>query len=108
MGVRKAAKFYKVPYSTLQCIISGKRRAKSHTGGRPSALNEQEEKKLVECLRILTQWGFGLSRTELLNCIEQFVTENDIKTPSENNRPGEDWFLNFKKRHGLSIKKNSL
>lgn len=51
-------------------------RAKSHTGGRPSAFNEQEEKKLVEYLRILTQWGFGLSRTELLNCIEQFVTEN--------------------------------
>lgn len=68
----------------------------------------KEEKKLVEYLRILTQWDFGFSRTEILNCIEQFVTENDIKTPFKNNRLGEDRFLNFKKRYGLSIKKQSV
>lgn len=49
--------------------------------------------------------GFGLTRKELLETVGQYVSDNNIKNPFKNGVPGEDWFLSFKKRHNLSIKK---
>jgi len=53
----------------------------------------------------MEKWGFGLSRSEIITLVGDFVTVNNIKTPVKNEIPGEDWFLNFKNRHNLSIKK---
>lgn len=53
----------------------------------------------------MEKWGFGLSRLEVINLVAEYVKQNDIQTPFKNGIPGEDWFLNFKKRQGLSIKK---
>jgi hypothetical protein len=63
-----------------------------------------DERKLVLCLKTLEQWGFGLTRKELLEKVGQFVRKNHIDTPFKNGTPGEDWFLSFKKRHSLSLK----
>lgn len=53
----------------------------------------------------MEKWGFGLSRKEVLTIVGEYVTKNNIPNPFKNNIPGEDWFLKFKKRHNLSIKK---
>lgn len=52
----------------------------------------------------MEKWGFGLSRKEVLQTVADFVKENHIKTQFKDAKPGEDWFLNFKRRHNLSIK----
>lgn len=105
LTTRKASRMYNIPYSTLNCYISGRRKVKSKSGGRPTALSITEEEKLANYLKIMEKWDFGLSRVEVLDCIEKFVVENKLKSPFKNNRPGEDWSLNFKRRHQLSKKK---
>ncbi|XP_026728980.1 uncharacterized protein LOC113498807 [Trichoplusia ni] len=100
-----AAKHYRIPVSTLNDRIKGKTRIKSQTLGRPTAIPDEIEVRLANALIILEKWGFGLSRVEIINLVEEFIKLNEIATPFRNGRPGSDWLYNFRKRHGLSIKK---
>ncbi|CAG4950882.1 unnamed protein product [Colias eurytheme] len=100
-----AAKHYRIPVSTLNDRIKGKTRIKSQTLGRPTAIPIEIEFRLANALIILEKWGFGLSRIEIINLVEEFIKLNGIATPFKNGRPGSDWLYNFRKRHGLSIKK---
>lgn len=65
----------------------------------------EEERKLAEGLKIMDKNGFGLSRKETLELEREYVIANKIKNPFKENKPGEDWYLAFAKRHNLSIKK---
>lgn len=73
--------------------------------GRATALSREVEEDLVKNLRVMEKHGFGLTRQELLETVGQYVLVNLVKSPFKNGVPGEDWFLLFKKRHNLSIKK---
>jgi hypothetical protein len=53
----------------------------------------------------MDKWGFGLSRSEVLDQVQVFVNANNLQTQFKNGRPGPDWFINFRKRQRLSIKK---
>lgn len=46
------------------------------------------------------------SLSKVLFIVAEYVTKNNIKAPFKNNMPGADWFINFKQRHKLSIKKH--
>ncbi|XP_074028306.1 uncharacterized protein [Leptinotarsa decemlineata] len=102
---KRAAGLYRIPLSTIRDHLKGRRGTKSSSFGRPPALPEEHEQKLANCLKQMETWGFGLSRLELLDIVKQYVDKNNLKTPFKFNKPGEDWFINFKKRHSLSIKK---
>lgn len=106
LSIRKASLEYKIPFSTLQSYMSGRRKYENATGGRPPVLALEEEKELADYLKTLEKWGFGLSRTEVLDCVQDYVTQNHIKNSFKDNRPGEDWFLGFKRRNRLSVKKS--
>lgn len=41
----------------------------------------------------MEKWGFGLSRTEVLDTVQNFVKQNKIVTNCIASRPGEDSFL---------------
>ena len=56
----------------------------------------------------MEKWGFGLSRSEVLENVAHFVKENNLKTQFKDGYPGADWFINFRKRHRLSIKKPQM
>lgn len=40
-----------------------------------------------------------------MEVVGSYVKRNNIKTPFKDGIPGKDWFINFKRRHRLSIKK---
>lgn len=101
-----AAKKYQIPTTTLYDKIKGN--FNTNVVGRPVAIPLELESQLANAIRILEKWGFGLSREEVLNVVADFVKCNKMITPFKNNKPGKDWFLNFRKRHKLSIKNHSL
>ncbi|XP_045778739.1 uncharacterized protein LOC123876488 [Maniola jurtina] len=100
-----ASKLYGIPTSTLNDHVKGKTGLLSQSLGRPPAIPIEMENKLAHCLRTLEKWGWGLSRTEILDIVSEFIRANKIITPFKNNRPGPDWFILFRLRHNLSIKK---
>ena len=53
----------------------------------------------------MEKWRFGLSRKEVMQVVGDFVRMNGLVTPFKDFVPGADWFINFRKRHNLSIKK---
>ncbi|XP_030751409.1 uncharacterized protein LOC115878935 [Sitophilus oryzae] len=100
----RANKVYKIPLATLHDHLKGRRGQKSSSYGRPQDISQHEEEKLATGLRAMEKWGFGLSRKEVLQIVADYVKENHLKTQFKDGKPGEDWFLNFKRRHNLSLK----
>lgn len=70
-----------------------------------TALNHKQEAHLVKMLKIMNKWGIGLSKEEVKNVVSDYIVKNKIQTPFKENRPGDDWWYGFKKRHNLSLKK---
>ncbi|XP_063227417.1 uncharacterized protein LOC134533739 [Bacillus rossius redtenbacheri] len=107
---REAATFHGIPRSTLRHYIHGSRGSGSISrdgfgGGGKLSIPHVYEVQLADCLRVLEKWGFGLSRDEVMDMVQSFVQQNNIKTRFKEGRPGPDWFIAYKKRHNLSIKK---
>ncbi|CAG5025126.1 unnamed protein product [Parnassius apollo] len=100
-----ASKLYGIPASTLSDRVNGKTGLKSRTLGRSPAIPLDMETKLASGLRTMEKWGWGLSKSEVIDIVSEFIKRNKIKTPFINDIPGNDWFLSFRKRHKLSIKK---
>ena len=100
-----ASKLYGIPASTLSDRVNAKSGLKSRTLGRSPAIPLEMETKLALGLRTMEKWGWGLSKSEVLDIVAEFIKRNNIKTPFVNDKPGNDWFLSFRKRHKLSIKK---
>lgn len=101
----RAHRTYHIPKTTLYYHVTGIRGAKSQSQGRPPVIPAEHESRLASALKTMERWGFGITRQELFQIVAEFVTINKVKTPFRNNIPGDDWFIYFKKRHNLSIKK---
>nr|XP_026494170.1 uncharacterized protein LOC113399291 [Vanessa tameamea] len=104
MSGYKASKIYQIPRMTVMDHVN-KRRTKSTTLGRNTALSAENEFRLATNLHFMEKYGFGLSRKEVLQLVGDYINKNNLVTPFKNGIPGKDWFLAFKERHGLSIKK---
>ncbi|XP_071056436.1 jerky protein homolog-like [Onthophagus taurus] len=86
LSTYRASKIYKIPKNTLADHVKGRRVT-----------------SLADCICCLEKWGFGLTRKEIIKIVADYVRVNNIKTQFKNGIPGEDWFLNFKRRHNLSL-----
>lgn len=100
-----AAKYYNIPRTTLWNRVKGKRGVKSSSGGRPTALPLEEEATLASHIKTMERWGFGLSKPEIVSAIGQHVKTTGLVTPFKDSVPGDDFFVNFKRRNELSQKK---
>ncbi|KAF2888708.1 hypothetical protein ILUMI_17465 [Ignelater luminosus] len=79
---------------------------KSTSIGRLPEILHDVEVKMAEQIKIMEKWEFRLSKKKkILLAIGQYVKENGLKTPFRNSVPGDDYFVNFKRRQGLSQKK---
>ena len=106
--VKACARRYNIPRETLRDHVSGRRGVLGSSKGgcgRGTALAPDVEKQLADCLRAMSKNGFGLNKTEVINLVEEYIKSTGITTRFKNNRPGQDWWLSFKFRHNLSLKK---
>lgn len=112
MSVRRAAMHFKVPKSTLLLKSRGWKGRQptlnSKSGGQKITLPASEEEKLAKLMKTMSKWGFGLSKQELLNVVQEYVQKNNIPNHFRNGRPGTDWFKSFCSRHHLTLKKPEL
>lgn len=84
--------------------MTGAQGQKRKSQGRPLAIPLDHEERLANCPKTMEKWGFGLSKTAVLDIVED-ITNNKIKTQFKKNRPGHEWFISFKKRHqGIKYK----
>lgn len=105
MSGYQAALKYKIPRSTIMSHVNGTRGQKKESVGRPRAIPETVEQEIAASLHIMERNGFGLSRGEVLELIQDFVNENKIITPFKDGKPGQEWFSDFCHRYNLSLKK---
>ncbi|XP_029346349.1 uncharacterized protein LOC100574922 isoform X2 [Acyrthosiphon pisum] len=89
---------------TLYDHINKRRGMKSTTKGRNTALSPAVEKSLAQSLTIMEKYGHGLSRTEVLTLVGNYVNDNNLVTPFKGGYPGHDWWIGFSSRHKLSLK----
>lgn len=97
ISIRGAAQKYGVPYATLNDAIKGKHPLKI---GRPTALSNIEESKLVEILMTCANWGFPLTNVDTKKIVKCYLDNlGKVEKRFQHNKPGHDWFTNFIKRH---------
>ncbi|KAJ8895734.1 hypothetical protein PR048_001072 [Dryococelus australis] len=78
MSAYKAAKGFNIPLNTVIDHVKGRRRRKSTSHGRPTALPLDVEKKIAACLITMEQYGFGLSRKDIVSLVGQKLPKKEF------------------------------
>jgi len=63
---------------------------------------------LAANLRVLSKWGYAFNKKTILSVVQDFIKTNNLKTPFQDGRPGDDWFVSFMKRNNLKQKSPQL
>ncbi|KAG5871939.1 hypothetical protein JTB14_022414 [Gonioctena quinquepunctata] len=83
--MRAAAERFAIPYSTINDRYHGRHPLKY---GRPSALDENEEKMLAEGLQLCAKWDFPLKPIDIKHIVRQYLTKRGVTEPRfEHNLP---------------------
>ena len=94
---KSAIKTYGVP--TLLDKLMGRVPEEDVRPGRKPVLTAAEEGKVVDFANTLCNFGYPVTKRELLNEVK-FVLDHDGRvTPFKDNRPGKDWFSAFMGSH---------
>lgn len=106
LSIRKAAAAYGIPVATLgRKKLCDPEKMKRRTGPE-TILSSEEEDEIVKWVLHRAEIGAPVTKTDLLDCIQQYVQANSKKTPFTDDRPGRQWYKAFRKRHPeLSIRK---
>ncbi|KAJ4427872.1 hypothetical protein ANN_23877 [Periplaneta americana] len=103
MGLRKAAKLYNVPQTTLQRFVNNNMPPEECVKlkiGRKTVLPAELEKQLVEFLVEMDNRFYGLTRTDVKRMAYQLAQRNNIPHPFGSNvTAGRAWFDLFIRRH---------
>lgn len=65
---------------------------------RNTALTEEDEEEIAECLKIMARWGFGFTRSETLKLVGEYASSLGTN-PFKSVIPTQDWLAGFMKRH---------
>ena len=98
-SVRKAAKMYKVPRSTLYDNTIGRYKDGKYIGDRRQALDMETEQTLVEYLIYMADRGMPLTRKIFAAVVRGVVTKRNLLTPFKDDTPSYKWMRQFLKRH---------
>ena len=98
-SLRRAAKEFNVPRSTLHDHITGKVVSTGH-GGQPKYLTIAEEEELEEFLVGCASVGFARSRQQVLQLVQEVVNRKEY-----NVQVSHGWWESFRRRHpNLSLR----
>eukprot|EP00102_Acyrthosiphon_pisum_P025390 XP_016662600.1 PREDICTED: uncharacterized protein LOC107884617 [Acyrthosiphon pisum] len=100
MSIRKAAKTYNIPFSTLQDRLKTNN-FKPAALGRPSIFTSQQESEMAKHIINLANLFYGLTPLQLRTVAFEFAENNKIKHNfnQQLNLAGVDWFYNFVRRN---------
>jgi len=87
MTYRKAAEKYHIPRTTLYSKIQNIYPMNAKKGP-ASILSTSEEQKIIDWIDYCAERGFPITKTQLLDTVQKFVTELGIENPFKDNRPG--------------------
>ena len=74
--------------------------------GKPPILTKEEEREIELTCQLFAEWGFGLTKAEVVNVVADYCSYLKKPNPFRNGRPGNDWWKGFLKRHpGLTSRK---
>lgn len=96
---RAAADYYGIPRSTIKNKLKG---AHAKTPGRQPVLTMNEEKSIVEHVKLLCDFGFPITEYELRWVVKTYLDKTGRKVPefrSNDNLPGYDWGRFFLQRN---------
>jgi len=98
MSVKKAAQKWSVPRTTLNDLKLGRYKHDARPGP-CTILTKEEELLLVEWIIEMSRRGLPLNRDNLLDSIQEIISEDNRSNPFSENRPGFTWYKLFLKRH---------
>ena len=99
-SIRQASVKYGIPKSTIGDRISGRFDiSKPIVHGRPPAIPNEIEKKIVESVKMAAKMGVGLSRKQILARTHILCKQIKIQTTYDNFKAGKDWWVGVKRRH---------
>lgn len=92
-----------VKRTTLGDLVRAKRRAPPPLG-RPQELSAAVEISIVECLEMVAEFQFPMTKSKLQDLVQDYCEENSVETSWKDNRPGRHWIASFKRRWSDRIK----
>lgn len=98
LSIRKAAKYYGVPKSTISDRITGRVQDGALPGKKP-VFPIEIETQIATKIKDAARMGFGITRAHLCFKMGRLATQMKLKTPFRNGVPGRDWFDGFRKRN---------
>ena len=105
LSLRQASSTYGIPKSTLALYKSGKSQIGMKPGQVP-ILSPDEEKALVEYVLHMSRIGYGRTKEQLQDIVQEILKKDGRPNPFKNDRPGDKWWKLFVKRHPmLSLRK---
>jgi len=103
--MRRIARVWGIPKSTLQRRLVGKVSGHCHESGRKPVLSTQAEDELSDIIKMLAARGFPLGAVEVRQLAKSYSTTNGLNI-FKKNLDGYYWFQGFMQRHPeLRIKK---
>lgn len=93
-----------VPRMTLSDRMKQPDPLKNQPLGRRQELSAVVENTLVDCLVKCGEFNYPMTKSDLQDIVQAYVTEHDIPTRWPNGRPAREWCRHFLKRHRATVK----
>ncbi|KAJ8943344.1 hypothetical protein NQ318_000559 [Aromia moschata] len=107
ISIRKAAKLFSVPYTTIYDRLKKPIPDGTKKLGRNTIFTAQQEKELADYIIKMSKLFFGLSRLHVRRIAFEYAEKNEI--PNDFNKQkrlcGKDWYYGFLKRHESEYEK---
>ncbi|GFO32569.1 tigger transposable element-derived protein 6-like protein [Plakobranchus ocellatus] len=104
MSIKKAAKHFGVPRTTLSDKVNAKYPVHPTT---KMVLTPEEEQKIVDWLIISARRDCGFTKDLLCLVIQKVLNAEGRKTVFTDNKPGRTWLDGFLRRHPEVIQRNT-
>ncbi|XP_044012267.1 MFS-type transporter clz9-like [Aphidius gifuensis] len=101
------ARQYKIPKSTLSSKHRGLSKQTIQRRGPQCVLGDENEKQLVNWILQMSEHGFPITKSQLINSVQLLFKVSKKSSPFINNRPGRHWMTSFFNRHSEICKKMS-